>query len=242
MGRMYESPQAKAKRLANKALAQIKNPAEKKKFAESLGYTLGTGRAAGTVQGGAQVSRQTAERVAKALESSTQPSSNPRAAAGGATTINIPKFQETLGETPQEEYARIQAAAREYEQRPFREAEAAERQADEARQAYERQLAEQQRIKAEVSAQLSAAESKAKIAGRRSAAVSTQLRSRAMLEQAKVQQAQGRAVQALQKSQKPTGATVGQPGRARTRVASGLGIGGYGGTRAARVSPTGLNI
>ncbi len=63
-----------------------------------------------------------------------------------------------------------------------------------------------------------------------------------MLEQAQVQQAQGRAVQALQKSQKPTGTTVGQPGRARTRVASGLGIGGYGGTRAARVSPTGLNI
>jgi hypothetical protein len=237
-----ETPQQKAKRLAQRAINQVRNPQEKKKLAESLGYTLGTGRASGFLQSRLPQNNQTAQRVVKAIESATTKHSNPRMAAGGATQVNIAKFQENLGETPAEEYARIQAAAREYEQRPFREAEAAERQADEARQAYERQLAEQQRIKAEVSAQLAEAESKAKIAGRRSAAVSTQLRSRAMLEQAQVQQAQGRAVQALQRSQKPTGTTVGQPGRSRTRVASGLGIGGYGGTRAARVSPTGLNI
>jgi len=243
MGRSYETPEAKARRLANQALSQIRNPAEKKKFAESLGYTLGTGRASGTVQGGAHISRQTVERVTKALESSTQPSSNPRAAAGGATTINIPKFQENLGETPQEEYARIQAAAREYEQRPFRELEAAEQQARDAESAYARQLAEQSRIKGEVQAELAKAERQAQIAGRRSAAVSAQLRSRSMLEQAQVQQAAVRTNQAAQAQQrKQTGATVGQPGRARTRVASGLGIGGYGGTRAARVSPTGLNI
>lgn len=243
MGRSYETPEAKARRLANKALSQIRNPAEKKKFAESLGYTLGTGRASGTVQGGANLSRQTVERVTKALESSTQPSSNPRAAAGGATTINIPKFQETLGETPQEELARIQAAAREYEQRPFREAEAAERQATEAAAAYQRQLEEQARVKAQVGAELAEAERQAKVAGRRSAAVSAQLRSRSMLEQAQVREAATRTALTMQSQQRrQPGTTVGQPGRARTRVASGLGIGGYGGTRAARVSPTGLNI
>ncbi len=64
-----------------------------------------------------------------------------------------------------------------------------------------------------------------------------------MLEQAQVQQAAvrtGLTAQAQQRKQ--PGTTVGQPGRARTRVGSGLSIGGYGGTRAARVSPTGLNI
>lgn len=243
MGRSYETPEQKARRLANKALSQIKNPAEKKKFAESLGYTLGTGRAAGTVQGGAQLERKTVERVSKALESSTQPSSNPRAAAGGATTINIPKFQETLGETPQEEYARKQAEAREYEQRPFREAEAAEQQAREAAAAYQRQLEEQQRVQSQARAEAAAAEKQAQIAGRKSAAVSGRLRSQAMLEQARIQQSQAGVVQAAQAQQRrQPGTTVGQPGRTRTRVRSGLGIGGYGGTRAARVSPTGLNI
>ncbi len=243
MGRSYETPEQKARRLANKALSQIKNPAEKKKFAESLGYTLGTGRAAGTVQGGAQLDRKTVERVSKALESSTQPSSNPRAASQGATTINIPKFQETLGETPQEEYARKQAEAREYEQRPFREAEEAERQAREAAAALQRQQEEQAKIRREVEAGLAEAERKAQIASKRSAATSAKIRSQSMLEQAQVQQAAvrtGLTAQAQQRKQ--PGTTVGQPGRARTRVGSGLSIGGYGGTRAARVSPTGLNI
>jgi len=241
MGRSYETPEAKAKRLANKAISQIKNPAEKKKFAESLGYTLGTGRASGFVQGGANLSRQTVERVTKALESSTQPSSNPRAAAGGATTINIPKFQETLGETPKEEYERIQAAAREYEQRPFKELAAAEQQLLERKRALEAQLGEETRLKAQAQSELLAAEGKAKVAAKRSAAVSANLRSKAMLEQAQTQEAQTRTALAIQQRRR-AGATVGQPGRARTRVASGLGIGGYGGTRAARVSPTGLNI
>jgi len=241
MGRSYETPEAKARRLANQALSQIRNPAEKKKFAESLGYTLGTGRASGTVQGGAHISRQTVERVTKALESSTQPSSNPRAAAGGATTINIPKFQETLGETPKEEYERIQAAAREYEQRPFKELAAAEQQLLERKRALEAQLGEETRLKAQAQSELLAAEGKAKVAAKRSAAVSANLRSKAMLEQAQTQEAQTRTALAIQQRRR-SGATVGQPGRARTRVASGLGIGGYGGTRAARVSPTGLNI
>lgn len=87
-----------------------------------------------------------------------------------------------------------------------------------------------------------AAAKEAQIAGKQSTAVAARVRSQSMLEQAQIQQAQIRAGQALQKQRKTSGATVGQPGRARTRVSSGLGIGGYGGTRAARVSPTGLNI
>ena len=244
MGRGYESPQAKAKRLAQQAINQVRNPQEKAALAKSLGYTLGTGRASGFLQGGAGiVTNQSAARVVKAIESATKPSSNTRAASMGATQVDIAKFQENLGETPREEYDRIQAAAREYEQRPFREAEQAEQQAREAQSAYERQLQEQARIKGEVQAELAKAERQAQIAGKRSAAVSAQLRSRSMLEQAQVQQAAVRTGQVAQAQQrKQTGATVGQPGRARTRVASGLGIGGYGGTRAARVSPTGLNI
>ena len=243
MGRGYESPQDKARRLAQQAINQVKNPQEKKKLAESLGYRLGTGKASGFLQGGLPQSKQTAERVVKAIESATSPSSNPRMASSGATQVDIAKFQENLGETPQQEYARIQAAAREYEQRPFREAEAAEQQAREAQSAYERQLQEQARIRAQVQAELAKAEKEAQIAGKRSAAVSGQLRSKSMLEQAQLQQAAVRTSQVAQAQQrKQTGATVGQPGRARTRVASGLGIGGYGGTRAARVSPTGLNI
>jgi len=242
MGRGYESPQAKAKRLAQQAINQVKNPQEKAALAKSLGYTLGTGKASGFLQGGAGiVTDKSAERVVKAIESATKPSSNPRAASMGATQVDIAEFKENLGETPREEYERIQAAAREYEQRPFKELAAAEQQLLERKRALEAQLGEETRLKAQAQAELLAAEGKAKIAAKRSAAVSGSLRSKAMLEQAQTQEAQTRTALAIQQRRR-AGATVGQPGRARTRVASGLGIGGYGGTRAARVSPTGLNI
>ena len=137
----------------------------------------------------------------------------------------------------------IERRATEIRQRPFREAEEAERQAAEAGAALQRQLEEQARVKAQVGAELAEAEKQAKVAGRRSAAVSSQLRSRSMLEQAQVRQASTQTALTLRAQQrKQPGTTVGQPGRSRTRVGSGLGIGGYGGTRAARVSPTGLNI
>jgi len=242
MGRGYESPQDKAKRLAQRAINQVTNPKEKAALAKSLGYTLGTGKASGFLQGGVGiVTNKSAERVVKAIESATKPSSNPRAASMGATQVDIAKFQENLGETPREEYERIQAAAREYEQRPFKELAAAEQQVLERKQALEAQLGEETRLKAQAQSELLAAEGKAKVAAKRSAAVSGSLRSKAMLEQAQTQDAQTRTALAIQQRRR-AGATVGQPGRARTRVASGLGIGGYGGTRAARVSPTGLNI
>ena len=151
--------------------------------------------------------------------------------------------------TPEEkkafyDYQRQLRAYREFEQnRPFREAEQAEQQARASQEAYQRQLEEQRRVQAAAAAEAAAAERQARIAGKKSAAVSVRLRSQSMLEQARVQQSQAEVVQTAQAQQrKQPGATVGQPGRTRTRVRSGLGIGGYGGTRAARVSPTGLNI
>jgi hypothetical protein len=49
-------------------------------------------------------------------------------------------------------------------------------------------------------------------------------------------QSQVQPVQQRKKTQ------IGQPGVSRTRVSSGIGIGGYGGTSAGNVNPTGLNI
>jgi uncharacterized protein YdaU (DUF1376 family) len=49
-------------------------------------------------------------------------------------------------------------------------------------------------------------------------------------------QSQVQPVQPKKKTQ------IGQPGVSRTRVSSGIGIGGYGGTGAGNVNPTGLNI
>ena len=137
----------------------------------------------------------------------------------------------------------VLAAIEKEQQRPFQEAGAAQEQARLAQEAYQRQLEEQRRGQAAAAAEAAAAEKQARIAGKKSAAVSGRLRSQAMLEQARVQQSQAGVVQAAQAQQRrQPGTTVGQPGRTRTRVRSGLGIGGYGGTRAARVSPTGLNI
>ena len=141
------------------------------------------------------------------------------------------------------DYRRQLLAYQEFERnRPFREAERAQQEAEAARRGLESQLQEQAQIKAKAQAELAAAEREARIAGKRSAAVSTQLRSRSMLEQAQLQQTQAKTTQEIQKQQRVAGSTVGQPGKVRTKVSSGLGIGGYGGSRASRVSPTGLNI
>jgi len=152
----------------------------------------------------------------------------------------------TQAEYNKRQYEAHQAVIRaieERQQQPFKELGQAQDALRVQQEAYQRQLQEQQRVQAQVQAEVAAAEKEAQIAGRRSAAVSGRIRSQAMLDQVKLQRGQTGIVQAAQSQQrKQPGATVGQPGRARTRVASGLGIGGYGGTRAARVSPTGLNI
>ena len=240
MGARRESDYEKARRLAQQAINQVRNPQEKQKLAQSLGLNVSP---RGVITGGAHLERSTYSRLATALSSSVEKSSNPRAAASGATQINIPKFQEALGETPAEEYARKQAEAREYEQRPFKELQQAEEALRGQQEAYQRQLQEQQRVQAQVQAEVAAAEQEARIAGKRSAATSARLRSQSMIEQSRLQQGQAGVVQAAQAQQRrQPGTTVGQPGRARTQVRSGLGIGGYGGTRAGRVTATGLNI
>ena len=64
-----------------------------------------------------------------------------------------------------------------------------------------------------------------------------------LVSRSQLEQSQRQTVQVARAQQRRTaGATVGQPGRTRTRVSSGLGIGGYGGTAAGRVTSTGLNI
>ena len=245
MARGYESPQDKLRRLAQKAINSVGSQAQKTQIARQLGFTLGTGRAQGFLRPGVasqNVSPEAQARAIKALETATVPSSNPRMASYGATQLNVQTFQQNLGESPYEEFQRRSRESQEAAERPFREAEEAERQAEEARKALERQIAEQNRIQAEVSAELAKAESEAKVAGRISAATSGRLRSQSMLEQQQVQQSQLRLAQQTQKQQKTPGATVGQPGRTRTRLSTGLKIGGYGGSQATRVSPTGLNI
>lgn len=137
----------------------------------------------------------------------------------------------------------VLAAIEAEQQRPFKELGQAEDALRVQQEAYQRQLQEQQRVQAQVQAEVAAAEKEARIAGRRSAATSARLRSQSMIEQSRLQQGQAGVVQAAQAQQRrQPGATVGQPGRARTQVRSGLGIGGYGGTRAGRVTATGLNI
>lgn len=244
------TPAQTAQKLVTQAASQISNPQERKKFLKELGYQEVSGRGgrqikqtSSPVLGGFVPAQGSTERIIEAFEKTPQ-----KAATNlGRTTREAPfdteKFYENLGETPREESSRKAAEAKYEAERPFREAEAAERQAAESAAALQRQLEEQARVKAQVGAELASAERAARIAGKRSAATSARLRSQAMLEQTQVQQAAvrtGLAAQAQQRKQ--PGTTVGQPGRTRTRVASGLGIGGYGGTRAARVSPTGLNI
>ena len=63
-----------------------------------------------------------------------------------------------------------------------------------------------------------------------------QLTQQARQTSALAMQSQVQPVQTRKKTQ------IGQPGVSRTRVSSGIGIGGYGGTGAGNVNPTGLNI
>ena len=63
-----------------------------------------------------------------------------------------------------------------------------------------------------------------------------QLTQQARQASALAMQSKAQPVQGRKKTQ------IGQPGVSRTRVSSGIGIGGYGGTGAGNVNPTGLNI
>lgn len=103
------------------------------------------------------------------------------------------------------------------------------------------QQAEQQRILGEAQKQVEAFQQQAEIAGKKSIAASARIKSQAQVEQAQLQTAQQQTIQQAQR-RRAAGATVGQPGKTSTRVTTGLSIGGYGSSAAARVNPTGLNI
>jgi len=244
------TPAQTAQKLVTQAASQINNPQERQKFLKELGYQEVSGRGGKQIKqtgspvlGGFIPPQGSSERIIEAFEKTPQEAATNLGRTTREAAFNTEKFYENLGETPREEASRKAAEAKYEAERPFREAEAAERQAEESRQALERQLSEQARVKAESQAQLAEAERQARIAGRRSAATSARLRSQSQIEQAQTQQSLSQTAQTIQAARRAgPGATVGQPRRAQTRVSSGLGIGGYGGARASRVSPTGLNI
>jgi len=242
MGAPRETPQQKAGRLALQAAAQIQNPQERKQFLQSVGYVQDN-RGNLAPASGYVPTTQTAQRVVAAFEAT--PSTTQMTKGGQVTTYNAPGVLQNLGETVQQEYARKEAEARAFEQRPFVELAAAEEALRQQQAAYQAQLAEEGRLKAQYAAELQATEAKARVAGKRSVATSARARSQAQTEAAQLQQQEQKTAlqaQQLARTERAAGATVGQPGRSRTRVSTGLGIGGYGGTAAARVSPTGLNI
>jgi hypothetical protein len=111
--------------------------------------------------------------------------------------------------------------------------------------AYQAQLAQENQLKAQYASELKATEQKALIAGKRSTAASSRIRSQAQMEAVQLQQKQQATALQMrqqQRAERAVGATVGQPGRSRTRVSTSLSIGGYGGSSAGRINPTGLNI
>jgi len=130
-------------------------------------------------------------------------------------------------------------------EQPFKELEAAQAELAKQQAALQAQLAEENRLKAQYAAKLQATEAKARIAGKKSVATSARVRSQAQTEAAQLQQQEQKTAlqaQQLARTKRTAGVTVGQPGRSRTRVSTGLSIGGYGGTAAGRVTSTGLNI
>jgi len=244
-----ETPAQQALRLVSTAASQIQNFQERQKFLSDFGYSEITARGSST--GRAIVSGQPADasaaRIVKAFESqpkTTSPALSIRGTLGGPT-YSVPKLYEAIGETPKQEAERKREEARLEAERPFRELAAAEESLRQQQAAYQAQLAEESRLKAQYAAELQATEAKARIAGKRSAATSARVRSQAQLEATQVQQQEQKTAfqaQQMQRAERTAGATVGQPGRSRTRVSTGLAIGGYGGSAASRVSPTGLNI
>jgi hypothetical protein len=131
------------------------------------------------------------------------------------------------------EAAAAQAAAQEEALR-LRDAEAAK---------FEAEKAAQQAVMAKAEQDYAAAVKQAEesqIQAKRISAVADyqgqQLTQQARQTSALAMQSQVQPLQPKKKTQ------IGQPGISRTRVSSGIGIGGYGGTSAGNVNPTGLNI
>jgi ATP-dependent Clp protease ATP-binding subunit ClpA len=116
-------------------------------------------------------------------------------------------------------------------------------QVQESQQQAEAERAAQQAVMAKAEQDYAAAAKQAEesqIQAKRISAVADyqgqQLTQQARQASALAMQSEVQPVQGRRKTQ------IGQPGVSRTRVSSGIGIGGYGGTSAGNVNPTGLNI
>lgn len=240
MGAPYISPQDRAAQAIQQAAGQIGDVQKRNEFLRDLGLSMNP---RGGVQGASLSDPQLLQRLNAAIQATKPITTQTR--GGFVTQYNASQILENFGETVPQKQAREAAERKEYEERPYRELAAAEETLRQQQAAYQAQLAEESRIKAEAAAELKATEERARIAGKRSAATSSRVRSQAQMEAAQTQQAQQATalqMQQAQRAERSVGATVGQPGRSRTRVSTGLSIGGYGGSAAARVSPTGLNI
>lgn len=111
----------------------------------------------------------------------------------------------------------------------------------EQKAALEAQLADEARLKAEQQAVLAEVLKQADISKKISAATLGQERIKTSMGVAQAQQ-QMREAAATQISTSQAGQTVGQPGISKTKVGTRLALGGYGGTAAGKINPTGLNI
>ena len=102
------------------------------------------------------------------------------------------------------------------------------------------QLKEQATLKAQQDAALAETLKQADISKKVSAATLGQERIKASMGVAQAQQLIRET--SSQTMTKQAGQTVGQPGISKTKVGTRIGIGGYGGTAAGKINPTGLNI
>lgn len=106
-------------------------------------------------------------------------------------------------------------------------------------------LAEQAKQEAAVKAQyetvLAETQKQAGIVKKESAAAVGRQRTQSQIAQAQSQQELQRTAP-RQEQTRQAGASVGQPGVSKTRVGTRLALGGYGGTAAGKINPTGLNI
>lgn len=105
-----------------------------------------------------------------------------------------------------------------------------------------KQAEEEAAVKAQYESVLAQAQTQAGIAKKQTAAVVGQQRVQSNIAAAQAAQELQRTAQTEQITRRSTGTSVGQPGVSRTRVGARLALGGYGGTAAGKVNPTGLNI
>lgn len=106
--------------------------------------------------------------------------------------------------------------------------------------AVQAQLQSAEQLKQQQDIALAEVSKQANISKRMSAAAVGQQRLKSAVAVDQAQQQINTAAAQIQT--KKAGQTVGQPGISKTKVGARLALGGYGGTTAGRINPTGLNI